>query len=71
MDAVKLLLNYDANVDIMNTHGVSPVMALCAIKNCENAGQLLRMMLDAGAMCDLKDFGSRRTALQVSCIPQN
>ena len=66
VDAVKLLLKYGCDVNICNSHGITPLMAVCANKASEHAGQIVSLLLKAGADLDDHDFRSRRTALHVS-----
>ena len=70
VESVQLLLKFGADVNITNNHGITPLMAVCAIKTAENAAAIVRLLLDNGAACDERDFRSRRTALHVCTSKQ-
>ena len=66
VDSVELLLKYRADVNVANNHGITPLMATCAMKTAEHSGDIVKLLLAAGAIVDTKDFRSKRTALHVS-----
>ena len=65
VESVQLLLKYGCDVNICNNHGVTPLIAVCAKKTSEHAGEIVSLLINAGANLDDTDFRSRRTALHV------
>lgn len=69
LDAIKLLIQYHALIDLDNTQGVTPIMAAAwkggtrgKFKTEQQAGQALKLLVEAGGNINQKDnFG--RTAL--------
>ena len=65
-DCVRILLKYDADVNIQNDDGVTPTSTCCLVKDDDcNPCDILRILINAGADVNLKDGRSKRTPLQV------
>lgn len=64
-EAVELLLQHGADVNICNVSGATPLM-VCA-ENCgrNRSVRPMELLIKAGALIDLKDFRPKRSALQV------
>jgi ankyrin repeat protein len=64
-EAVRILLKFGADVNSQMTNGNTATMILCANNEVEDPKAILEMFCDAGLLLEQKDFGGKRTALQV------
>ncbi len=66
VEGVELLVRHNADVNIMNTVGITPMMKICSTKESEHMPEIVQLLIKGGANIDARDFKSRRTALHVS-----
>ncbi|XP_064615683.1 ankyrin repeat, PH and SEC7 domain containing protein secG-like [Liolophura sinensis] len=72
LESVRLLLKYGADVCGHDCYGVTPVMSAVSQKEgCSDYSGVIQMMVDAGYKLELKDFRSKRTALQMAVLAGN
>ncbi|KAK3604454.1 hypothetical protein CHS0354_015628 [Potamilus streckersoni] len=69
-ESVHLLLRYDADVNCRTQDGITAMMFLCDNRELDNAADVLKILLDAGAEVDMKD-GAHRTGLHYAAIRKN
>ncbi|XP_041352853.1 transient receptor potential channel pyrexia-like isoform X2 [Gigantopelta aegis] len=68
-DCIRILLKYDAYVNIQNDDGVTPTSTCCLVKDEDyDPCNILRMLIEAGADVNMKDGRSKRTPLQSACL---
>ncbi|KAK7090327.1 ankyrin repeat and protein kinase domain-containing protein 1-like [Littorina saxatilis] len=71
MEAIELLLKYGADVNVRNFDGVTPLMVLAESYGRSNTIQAMQTLLAAGALIDIADYRSRRSALQRAAVAKN
>ena len=70
IEAIQLLLEHGANVNVRNFDGITPLMVCADVCGRQKSVRSMEILIEAGAIIDLTEFRSRRTALQVmlSCF---
>lgn len=73
IECVELLLRHDADVDAFDEKGVTALHLACGDKTLseDNLVKIVKMLLNAGADPNVKDFMEGRTALQRAMITGN
>ena len=60
-----MLVRRGADPNIMNTVGITPMMKICSTKESEHMSEIVKVLIKGGANIGVRDFKSKRTALQV------
>ena len=65
VEAIERLLKHGADANIRNFDGVTPLMICSESCGRSKSTRSLEVLMEAGAMIDLTDYRSKRSALQV------
>lgn len=65
---VNLLICYGADVNIGTMKGITPLMLLCSKSDVHNDTEMIRLLINHGALVNLRDLAAKRSALQVYTV---
>ncbi|XP_076454105.1 transient receptor potential cation channel subfamily A member 1-like [Babylonia areolata] len=71
VEAIHLLLQHGAQVNIRNFDGVTPLMVCAETCGKKRSIEPMQALIEAGALVDLFDYRSKRTALQRASVAKN
>ncbi|XP_060600232.1 serine/threonine-protein phosphatase 6 regulatory ankyrin repeat subunit C-like isoform X2 [Ruditapes philippinarum] len=73
VEGVKILLKYGADIDNVDEKGITPLNYVCGDKevSAEDRTEIVRILIEAGANPNCRDFMEGRTALQRAMITGN
>ncbi|XP_061192865.1 serine/threonine-protein phosphatase 6 regulatory ankyrin repeat subunit C-like [Saccostrea echinata] len=64
VDIFELLIKWGADINRSTMYGITPLMFACITPKLSNREDMVRILIEEGALVDLKDFLDYRTALQ-------
>lgn len=65
---VNLLICHGADVNIGTMKGITPLMLLCSKSDVHNDTEMIRLLINHGALVNLRDLAAKRSALQVYTV---
>ncbi|XP_062584709.1 poly [ADP-ribose] polymerase tankyrase-1-like [Saccostrea cucullata] len=63
-----LLIRHGADVNVGTMKGITPLMLLCSTSDLQNDIEMMRLLIDHGALVNLRDVAAKRTALQYAAL---
>nr|XP_034308118.1 ankyrin repeat and SOCS box protein 10-like isoform X1 [Crassostrea gigas] len=65
---VNLLICNGADVNIGTMKGITPLMLLCSKSDVQNDTEMMRLLINHGALVNLRDLAAKRSALQYAAL---
>nr|KAG5701434.1 hypothetical protein BaRGS_032766 [Batillaria attramentaria] len=71
VEAIEILLKHGADVNIRNFDGITPLMVCAETCGRSKSVRALEVLIDGGALINLVDYRSKRSALQRAAVAKN